>query len=91
LEKIESDYVLIRTESEVIPEDKNRYVNISGAPMRYDVQGASRGLYRVNRKTGWTEQATIDMNLEGTSYTRSPDGKEIAIPLKISSKIEYTN
>ncbi|TVQ77196.1 MAG: hypothetical protein EA358_07350 [Flavobacteriales bacterium] len=91
LEKIERDYVLIRTESEVIPEDKNRYVNISGAPMRYDVQGASRGLYRVNRKTGWTEQATIDMNLEGTSYTRSPDGKEIAIPLKISSKIEFTN
>jgi hypothetical protein len=89
LEKIESDYVLIRTTSEVSPADKNRYANISGTPLRYEVGGTMRGLYRIERKSGWVTHASIDQNFEGVTYGQA-EGGELAIPIKISAKIEVS-
>jgi hypothetical protein len=89
LEKIESDYVLIRTISEVSPADKNRYVNISGTPLRYDVSGEMRGLYRVDIRSGWVTNASIDQTFEGVTYGQA-EGGELAIPIKISAKIEVS-
>ncbi|HON19556.1 MAG TPA: DUF6263 family protein [Salinivirgaceae bacterium] len=91
LKEVSDDYYLIEGEGSIVSDSNT--TEISGMNMSFLINGKIKSTLKVDPKTGWIIKADISQEIEGSSKVEPnaqvPQGMEI--PMKVSSKISYTN
>lgn len=83
----------ITGESDMMTTDNDKYTEISGMAMRYDMKGTMQIEIAVNKKTGWILNGNVKQNFEGKAFIKDsptiPGGMEL--PMKISMVMGITD
>lgn len=93
LKDITQDNYHIIGHSKIETDNKTDYVETNGVFIKHDIAGTMISDIQIDKKTGWTTQATISQAMEGTNYVKEtaqmPDG--MTIPLTINTKMTITD
>ncbi|RFC53582.1 DUF6263 family protein [Brumimicrobium aurantiacum] len=93
LTKLNEDYALIISESNITTINKDEYALIGGLEIKYDMNGTASAEYKVDPKSGWIKEAKIIQEMEGVAYVKGnpqmPEGLEI--PMTMSSESEISS
>lgn len=93
LAEINSDHVLINGNSVIETADEEKYVEMGGMELRYDVKGSMTSEIKVDKASGWIIEAKISQKMKGDSHIKRnpqmPDG--MTIPMETTTEMVVTN
>ena len=93
LAEISSDHVLINGHSVIDSSDEERYVEMGGMQMRYDIKGTITSEIKIDKTTGWIIEAKISQTMAGDSHIKGnpqmPDG--MTIPMETTTETVITH
>lgn len=86
----EDGLAIISVRSSIETADKEAWVENSGMTMRYELSGLASGQIKLDEKSGWTREASLEQNLEGKTHIKDseqiPGGIEIPMTIKTETK-----
>jgi hypothetical protein len=89
----EDEFVLISGQGSVETTDKDAYVETNGMSMKYDLSGTLSSSIKMDKKTGWIHEASINQSIEGTATLKAndqlPDG--MTIPMTITNETKVSS
>jgi len=92
LKEVTADYYAISGSSIINPADKNAVTETNGLPFQYDMSGTMVSDLKIDKKTGWVNEAKIKQELKGTATIKdspnAPGG--MSIPMEISTTMQVT-
>jgi hypothetical protein len=92
LEESNKAFYRITGETEM-SSNKDKYVNVSGFSMKYDMDGTMTSDVKIDAKTGWVIESNISQNIDGKVDIEAsdslPDG--LSFPMKMKSEINLSN
>lgn len=87
----EAGLVLIGGQGTIETTDKEEYTDTNGMMMKFDLSGTSTSLFKVDQKSGWIREATIEQNIGGDAFIKEsdqmPQGMTIPMNLKNETRI----
>jgi len=87
----EDGIALISGEGSVKTTDTDAYTETNGMSMKYDLSGTLSSRIKLDKKTGWIHEASIDQIIEGTATIKAndqlPDGMTIPMTIKNETKV----
>lgn len=93
LTDIASDHVVINGNSTIATSDEEKYMEMGGMQLRYDIQGSMTSEIKVDKASGWIIEAKIDQKMKGHNYVKEnpqiPNGMKI--PMEIATQQVITN
>lgn len=91
--ELTSNYAIIKGNSKIKTADKDAYIENNGMKMKYDMTGTMVSDIKVDKNTGWIEEAKIDQELIGDAFIKKnpqlPDGMKI--PMRMKSELIITD
>ena len=88
-----TNYYLIKGNGKINSINKDTYFETNGMQMKYDLTGTMTSTMKIEKKTGWIIEATINQDINGKSHIKSnsqmPEGMDI--PISIITKMIMTN
>ena len=89
----EEGYFQLKGNGTIQTADKDAYVEQNGMPMKYDMSGSMTSEIKVNKETGWIEEANIRQQIEGNAYIKgnpqAPEGMKI--PMVLNNELVISN
>jgi hypothetical protein len=89
----EDEFVLISGLGSVETMDKETYVETNGMSMKYDLSGTISSSIKMDKKTGWIHEASLEQSIEGTATIKAndqlPDG--MTIPMTITNETKVSS
>lgn len=87
------DYYLISGQSILESTDKDSFQDSNGISMRFDMSGTMTSNIKIDKNSGWIQEATVNQDLKGDAHVKEspelPDG--LTIPMTLSNELNYTN
>lgn len=81
-----SDYASIKGNTIIKTPDKESFIDVNGMPVKYDLQGSMISIIKVDKKTGWIIEATINQEINGDAYIK--DNPKMLKGMKLSMTIK---
>lgn len=92
LKEITDNYYQIFGNSKIETADKDAYIESNGMPLKYDMAGTMTSDIKIDKKSGWTINATINQSMKGTAYIKDnpqlPGG--MTIPMIMNNEMTIT-
>ena len=89
----EDGYFHLRGNGTIQTADKDAYVEQNGMPMQYDMTGSIMSEIKLDKNTGWIEEAKVQQHIEGDAYIKgnpqAPEGMKI--PMVLNNELVITN
>jgi hypothetical protein len=89
----EGKYNIITGDGKLQSTDKDTYSEVSGMPTKYDLTGTMTSTLKVDNKTGWIIEATVNQKMGGTADIKDnpklPGG--LTIQITIESAMTYSS
>jgi len=86
-----ADYALLKGNAVVVTANKDAYIETNGMPMRYDMAGSMVSEIKVDKKTGWILEATLNQEMKGDTYIKDnpqlPGGMKIPMTMVTETAI----
>lgn len=80
------EYNIITGDSKIMTEDKEAYIESNGMPMRFDLAGNMSSNIKIDKKSGWIVEATINQQIQGDTFIKEnaqmPNGMKIPMMMK---------
>ena len=93
LVKMTSEHIFLKGVSRIETADKDAYIESNGMPMKYNLKGNMSSEIRVDRQTGWINEAKINQEISGDAQIKDnpqvPGG--MTIPMTMTSVIVITD
>ena len=83
-----SDYILITGKSTVKTADIDRYIELNGMFVKYDISGSMISELKIDRKTGWIIEGRIYQDIKGDAYFKLDEQMSNGIKIPMNMKIE---
>ena len=87
----EEKFALISGLGSVKTTDKETYVETNGISMKYDLSGTLSSSIKMDKKTGWIHEASVEQSIEGTATIKAseqlPDGMTIPMTIKNETRV----
>ncbi len=93
LSDINADHVLINGQSVIESLDGEKYVEMGGMELRYDIKGTMTSEIKIDKSSGWVIEAKISQNMKGDGHIKGnpqmPDG--MTIPMETTTETVMTH
>jgi len=93
LDDITTEQYVISGVSKMTSPNAGTYTEVNGMSVKTDITGNVTATMKVNRKSGWIEDATSNINLKGSIYfkpnDKMPEG--MTIPMEITGKSTFSS
>lgn len=93
LKEVHPDYYLISGSSKLVTDNKGKFVQTNGMPVKYEMTGTMTTEIKVDRKTGWIIDSKTSQALNGAMEIKDnpkvPGG--MFIPMMINNEMELTD
>ncbi len=88
----EAGFALIGGQGTMETTDKDAYIETNGMMMKYDLSGTSTSQFKIDQKSGWIQEATIEQNIGGDAFIKESDQipEGMTIPMNIRSETRIT-
>ncbi len=88
-----ASHILINGNSEIETADKEKYMEINNFSMKYDLKGTMTSDIRIDPKSGWVIEASMDQTLSGNTFIKPNDSmpEGMSIPMTIKTKSTTKN
>jgi hypothetical protein len=87
----EENFALISGLGSVTTTDKEAYAETNGMSMKYDLSGTLSSSIKMDKKTGWIHEASVEQSIEGTATIKAndqlPDGMTIPMTIKNETRV----
>ncbi|NEM98179.1 DUF6263 family protein [Pontibacter burrus] len=84
-----ADHALIKGNATIATANKDAYIETNGMPMKYNMAGSQVSEIKVDKKTGWILEATINQNMKGDAHIKDnpqvPGG--LTIPMTVATEM----
>ena len=92
-EGMEAELALINGQGKVESVDSDEYVETNGMMMKYKLSGTMSSTLKVDAKSGWIQEASMEQNIKGDATIQANDQlpEGMTIPMTIQTATEITS